>query len=319
VYLVWGSTYLAIRFAIETLPPFTMAGIRFVLAGGVLYTFSRLTGAPAPRRIEWRSAVIVGACLLLGGNGLVVWAEKTVPSGIAALTVGTMPLFMAGLSGLIAREKPNFLAVVGLIVGFVGVAILVGPDLVSGASHDVSLAGVLALLTACLTWAAGSLYSRRAPLPGSALLATGMEMLAGGVLLLVVGGLRGEPAAIDLASVSARSWGALAYLFVMGSLVGFTAYIWLLRNTSTAIASTYAYVNPVVAVILGWALAGESLSPRIALAAVLVVASVFITSKAASRTRAVAAAEAAKGDRRIAQAPSRASRTPDTSAAQPER
>jgi drug/metabolite transporter (DMT)-like permease len=280
VYVIWGSTYLAIHFALATLPGFTMAGVRFLIAGGVLYFLARGRGAGSPRPIEWRSAAIVGFCLLGGGNGGVVWAQHTVPSGIAALLVATMPLFMAAMAGLGGTKLPRGTAAVGLLIGFAGVAVLIGPGISAGGKEHIAPWGVAALLFACVSWAGGSLYSRRAPLPKSALLATGMEMLAGGALLLVVGGIAGEWRSIDLAAVSWRSWLAFAYLITFGSLIGFTAYIWLLRNTTTSLASTYAYVNPLVAVFLGWLLADEALSGRIGLAALLIVISVVLITRA---------------------------------------
>jgi drug/metabolite transporter (DMT)-like permease len=304
VYIIWGSTYLAIRFALETLPAFTFAGARFLTAGAVLYAFGRATGAERPRRVEWRSATIVGACLLLGGNGCVVWAEQTVPSGMAALLVATMPLFMAAMTPLAlfgGGRFPGVRGVVELLVGLAGVAVLIGPGLIPGRGSSVDLAGVGALMVACLTWAGGSLWSRHAPLPKSALLATGMEMLAGGALLLLTGGLLGEWARVDLSAVSARSWLALLYLITFGSLIGYTAYIWLLRNTTPSLASTYAYVNPLVAVLLGWALAGETISARIVVAAALIIASVVLITRSAAADR-----------RRVAPVPSSAAGTTDS-------
>ena len=281
VYVIWGSTYLAIRFALETLPGFTMAGVRFLIAGAVLYALARARGAVAPKAIEWRSGLIIGALLLLGGNGAVVWAEKTVPSGIAALLVATMPLFMAAMAGLGGARLPRGKAAAGLLIGFGGVVVLIGPGMSSGLVLDPW--GVAALLFACVTWAAGSLYSRRAPLPPSSLLATGIEMLCGGALLLVLGAIAGEWSTVDLGGVSWQSWAAFVYLITFGSLIGFTAYIWLLKNTTTSLASTYAYVNPLVAVFLGWLLANEALSSRIAVAAVLIVVSVALITRSQKR------------------------------------
>lgn len=279
VYLVWGSTYLAIRFAIETLPPFLMAGARFLAAGGVLYAVMRARGEPRPSPVHWRSAAVVGGLLLFLGNGGVVWAEQTVPSGVAALLVATLPLWMVLLEW--ARpggERPTGRVVAGLVVGFAGLVLLVGPsELVGGQRVDPVGAGVV--LFAALAWAAGSIYSRSAPLPSSPFLATGMEMLAGGALLVAAGAVTGELGALDPAGVSARSALALAYLVVFGSLVGFTAYIWLLRVSTPSRVSTYAYVNPVVAVLLGWALAGEPLSARVLGAAAVIIAAVVLITR----------------------------------------
>ncbi|HYJ78734.1 MAG TPA: drug/metabolite exporter YedA, partial [Longimicrobiaceae bacterium] len=290
VYLVWGSTYVAIRFAIETLPPFLMAGARFVISGVALYLLAR-GGQPAPTRAQWRATAIVGACLLLGGNGGVVWAEQHVPSGIAALLVATVPLWMVLLEWRAGRVRPRPGVFAGLVLGFAGVAILMGPGQLLG-GRGVHPVGAVVLVLASLSWAAGSVYSRRAPLPASQFLGTGMEMLAGGALLLLAGTVAGEWARLDLAAVTPRSWLAFLYLIVFGSGVGFTAYIWLLRHVSIAKVATYAYVNPVVAVLLGWALAGEALSARTALAAAVIIAAVvFITTS--RRTQASSRRDAA--------------------------
>lgn len=282
IYLIWGSTYLAILFAVETLPPFLMAGVRFLTAGGLMYGWVRLRGEPPPSRLEWRSAAIVGAFLLLGGNGGVVWAEQRVASGLAALLVATVPLWMVLIEWLSGGPRPRGRVVAGIAIGFLGLGILVGPaELLGGRAADRLGAGVLVL--ASLSWAAGSVVSRRVRLPASPWLGTGMEMAAGGALLLLLGTLTGEWTRLDLAAASSRSLYAVLYLIVFGSLIGFTAYIWLLRHVEIARVSTYAYVNPVVAVLLGWALAGEQLSLRIALAAAVIVAGVvFITTGRAS-------------------------------------
>ena len=285
VYVIWGSTYLAIRFAIETMPPFLMAGVRFFVAGGALYTWMRWRGAPPPTRAQWVSAAIVGALLLLLGNGGVVWAEQLMPSGITALLVGTVPLWMAVLNW--ARPggtRPSLAVVVGLLFGFAGVALLIGPTQLAGGSR-VSLLGSAIVLVAAVCWASGSLYSRSGRLPSSPLMGTAMEMLAGGTLLLLAGSATGELAQVHLNTISTRSALGLAYLIVFGSLVGFTAYIWLLRAAPPAIASTYAYVNPIVAVLLGWALAGEPLTPRTLLAAAIIVAGVVVITTFQARAR----------------------------------
>lgn len=278
VYLVWGSTYLAIRYAVETLPPFLMAGLRFLLAGGVLYAFARARGAPRPLRPEWHGAAIVGALLLLGGNGGVVWAEMRIPSGLAALLVATVPLWMVLMEWWGGGARPTPPVVTGLLVGFIGLALLIGPADFLG-SGRVDLLGAGAVLLGSLSWAAGSIVSRRVRLPASPMLGTGMEMLAGGALLVVFGSLVGEWGSVEPRTFSRESLLAFAYLIVFGSWVGFTAYIWLLRHVEVSKAATYAYVNPVVAVLLGWAIAGEPLSPRTLLATVVIVAGVvFITS-----------------------------------------
>ncbi len=279
VYVVWGSTYLAIRFAIETLPPFLMAGARFLASGAALYAWTRAGGAPRPTRLHWRETAVVGAFLLVGGNGGVAWAEQRVPSGLAALLVATVPLWMVLLewwrSGGV---RPGWRTWAGIATGFLGLGILVGPaELLGGGAADG--VGAAALVLASILWAVGSVYSRRAALPESPLQATGMEMLAGGALLVLVGSAVGEWGRLDPGAVSGRSLLALAYLVVFGSGLGFTAYVWLLKHVEVAKVSTYAYVNPVVAVFLGWLLAGEAVTARtLAAAAVIVVAVAFITS-----------------------------------------
>jgi drug/metabolite transporter (DMT)-like permease len=279
VYVIWGSTYLAILFAVETLPPFLMAGVRFLVAGGLMYGWMRLGNrSAAPTRAEWKGAAIVGAFLLLGGNGGVVWAEQRVPSGLAALLVATVPLWMVLLEWGGGGKRPTGRVMAGIAIGFVGLGILVGPAEILG-GHAADRVGGLVLVLAAFSWAVGSVAARRVRLPASPLLGTGMEMLAGGTLLVVLGTLTGEWGRLDLAAASPRSLWAVVYLIVFGSLVGFTAYVWLLRHVEIAKVSTYAYVNPVVAVILGWALAGEELTARIAIAAAVIVAGVvFITS-----------------------------------------
>ncbi|HYN88651.1 MAG TPA: drug/metabolite exporter YedA [Ardenticatenaceae bacterium] len=292
VYVIWGSTYLAIRFAIATLPPFLMAGTRFTLAGALLYGWMRLRGAPRPSAANWRAALVIGALLLVGANGVVSWAEQRVPSGIAALIIATVPLWMALLDWLRPGGiRPRVQIALGLLCGFAGVALLIGPRNWSGSAVD--LVGAGAVVFASFSWAVGSLYSRRAELPASALLATSIEMLAAGMLLLLVGTAGGEWARLDPGQVSLHSALALGYLVVFGSLIAFSAYVWLLRATTPAIVSTYAYVNPVVALVLGWALAGEALTPRTLLASAVIVAGVvIITTQRAGTTPAPGPPEA---------------------------
>ena len=304
VYLIWGATYLFIRFAIETLPPFLMAGTRFLVAGGVLYGVAWLGGAPRPTRAQWGAAALVGALLLLGGNGGVVWAEQSVPSGLAALLVAMAPLWMAVLDWVRpGGVRPSGGVALGLALGFSGVILLVGPDELVGGGR-VDPIGAAVLILASLSWAAGSIYSRHGQRPASQLLATGMQMLAGGALLLLVGSATGEWARFDYRAVSLRSLAALGFLIAFGSLIGFTAYTWLLRATTVARASTYAYVNPAVAVFLGWALAGEALTPRTLLAAgVIVAAVVVITTHQAHQAASARPGVAAKAGRDLEPVP----------------
>ncbi len=274
VYVVWGSTYLAIRFAVETLPPFLMAGVRFVIAGAVLYAYARLRGAPRPRPRQWRAAALVGGLLLLGGNGGVVWAEQFVASGLAALIVATVPLWMVGMEAASVRRRPSRRVLLGLAAGMAGVAWLAGP----GGTGEAGLhtGGLVVLLLASFLWSVGSLASRRVDLPTGRGLGTAMQMLAGGAALLLTGVLTGEPAAVDPAAISARSALALLYLIIFGSLVGFSAYIWVLRSASPSRVSTYAFVNPAVAVVLGWLAAGEPLTGRTLGAGALILAAVVL-------------------------------------------
>jgi drug/metabolite transporter (DMT)-like permease len=284
VYLVWGSTYLAIRYAIQTLPPFLMAGGRFILAGSVLYVFARRSGAAPPERRHLLPAVVIGGLMLLIGNGGVVLAEKSVPSGLAALVVATVPLFITAVESLRQRVWPSPLRLVALAVGFVAVGLLVDPGTMGGGSAF----GIALLSLSAFSWALGSLYSRRAPRPASSLVATSLQMLAGGVLQLIAGTLHGEWAEVHLGAVSGASIVAFLYLVAFGSLVGFTAYAWLLQVVSPTLAATYAYVNPVVAVLLGWLIAGEPIGPRTVVAAVAIVASVVLITRPAPRPPAPA-------------------------------
>ena len=288
IYLVWGSTYLAIRFGVETIPPFMMAGTRFVLAGVVLYGWARFRGAPRPAGIEWRSAAIIGTLLLFVGNGGVTWAEQRVPSGIAALLVATVPIWIVLMDWLWhGAARPRSGVIVGLIVGLIGVLMLIGPDQFLG-HNRINIAGVGVLLVATVSWAAGSLYSRKAILPASPLLATSMEMLSGGAVLFLVSASTGEFQRFDPAMVSMRSWLSVGYLSLFGSIVGFTAYVWLLRVAHASRVATYAYVNPVIAILLGWSLAGEEFTAHMLLAAAIIILAVILIitnqSKRVART-----------------------------------
>ena len=284
VYVLWGGTYLAIRFAIETIPPHLMGGSRFLIAGTLLYGWTRVRGAPPPTATNWKAAGIIGALLLLGGNGAVVWAEQYVSSGTTAMLIAVAPLWLVLIDWLRPGGRlPNPIVWVGLGLGLVGLFILVGVGTSGhGAVHPI---GATALILASLSWALGSIYSRHAPLPASVLLGTAMEMLAGGALLLLLAAATGQLAQINLAAISLRSVVSYVYLIVGGSLLGFTAYIWLLHNTTPARAGTYAYVNPVVAVFLGWAFAGEPITPRVLVAsAIIAVAVAVVTAAPPART-----------------------------------
>jgi drug/metabolite transporter (DMT)-like permease len=273
LYFVWGSTYLGIRFAIETIPPLLMAGIRFVIAGSLMYFWGVLRGHERPKRIHWKTAAIIGLMLLLVWNGALSWSEQIIPSGIAALLVAVTPLWFVLLEWMHGGVRPNVGVFLGLFLGTLGIIVLIDPaNLVGGLSVDI--VGALVLLGSSICWAVGSIYSRRASLPSSPAIANGMEMLIGGVGLLVVGTLTGEWSSFHPAAITARSVLAVAYLIVFGSIIGFSSFVYVLHSTTPARASTYAYVNPVVAVLIGWSIGGETLGGRVLLAAALIVAAV---------------------------------------------
>ncbi|HEY0782456.1 MAG TPA: EamA family transporter [Thermoanaerobaculia bacterium] len=285
VYVIWGSTYLAMRVAIETLPPFTMAGARYLTAGLLLYGWARFRGAARPQLVHWRSAFIIGGLLLLFGNGGVVWAEQRLASGMAALLISTEPLWIVVFAWLVpGGSRPRWRVMAGLLIGFAGLVLLVRP---SGGGNLDPL-GVGAVLIASVAWAAGSIYSSRATVPSSPLLMTAMQMLAGGVLLLTASVVTGEPSRLVLSQVSGRSLLAVAYLIVFGALVAFTAYSWLLRVASPVLVSTYAYVNPVVAVFLGWAVMSEPLTRGTLVAAAVILAGVVLITTSPAHPKAAA-------------------------------
>ena len=295
VYIVWGSTYLAIRIAIETIPPLLMAGFRFIIAGSMMYLWGRLRSKERPTRIHWKSAAIVGLMLLLVGNGGLSWSEQLIPSGIAALIVAVSPLWFILIDWMQGGARPTAGVFIGLALGTLGIAILVDPaDLVGGG--EVSALGASVLLVSSVCWAFGSFYARGAKLPSSPALANGMEMLIGGVGLIFVGMIAGEMKDLHLATITTKSLLAVAYLVVFGSIIGFSSYIWLFRSTTPTRASTYAYVNPVVAVFIGWLVGGEQLPTRVLLAAILIIAAVaaitvFGTRKSSKALETLAAKE----------------------------
>jgi drug/metabolite transporter (DMT)-like permease len=283
VYLIWGSTYLAIRFAIETLPPFIMAGTRYLAAGAVLFAWGLRDGA-RPTLHHWREVLLLGALFFLGGNGAVVWAEQRIPSGIASLLIATMPLWVVVLDWLRpGGTRPHPLVAAGVVLGFSGLLLLMSRS--EADSTSIDMAGAVVLVGGAFSWAIGSLYALHADLPRSLPLASGMEMLAGGVLLTLTGLAGGELGAFRVDAISARSVLAFAYLVVFGSIVAFSAFRYLVDVAPPSRVSTYAYVNPVVAVVLGWLLAGESISARtLAGAAVIVGAVAMVTAGVSART-----------------------------------
>lgn len=280
VYIVWGSTYLAIRFAIETIPPFLMAAARFTIAGLILFIWRRMAGDPKPSRREWVSAGIIGLLLLLVGNGGVTWAEQTVNSGIVALLIGTVPLWVVLVEALRPGGKwPGLQGLAGVLLGVGGILILVNPW-ASDASFKLDLMGTLVVLLAAVSWAIGSVYSRGASLPESPLMGTSLEMLVGGLALLLLGTVTGEWSQVSWAAISMKSVLGLAYLIGFGSLIGYTTYTWLLRVAPTSLVATYAYVNPLIAILLGNLLAQEPVTPQVVLAAVIIIGAVFLINAA---------------------------------------
>lgn len=276
LYLIWGSTYLAIRWGVETIPPFFMAGSRHLAAGVFLFFIMRQREKTEITKTHWRSAFILGGLMLLGGNGGVTWAEQHVPSGLAALLVATVPLWIMVLSWLQKDSlRPGFREFIGIILGLFGLAILIGPEELAGGER-INPIGATALLIAALSWSFGSLYSRKAIVPSSGFLNTSMQMIGGGILLIILGFATGEWNRLNVGDISARSFFSLAYLAAFGSLIGYSAYIWLLKVSTPSKVTTYAYVNPVVAVIFGWLLAGEELSMRTILASAVIIGSVII-------------------------------------------
>jgi drug/metabolite transporter (DMT)-like permease len=286
VYVIWGSTYLGIKFAVlpedgVPLPPMLMPALRFSVAGLLLFAFAArrpaADGRPDPLGWpQWRASAIVGAALLFGGNGLVTLAEQRgLDSGVAAVIVGSTPLWVALIGALRRDERLPTPAIFGLVIGFAGVAILVWP---SGTGH-IDTGDALLVVGASVSWACGSYYAKRAPLPRRPLVMTAMEMLCGAALFWLASGVTGEIAAFDPGGVSARAWWALAYLIVFGAMVAFTAYVWLIRNASLSLATTYAYINPVVAVLLGAVFADERITVRDAVATAVVVAAVALIAR----------------------------------------
>ena len=272
VYVVWGSTYLFILLAERTLPVFVMSSLRFLIAGGLLYAWAIGRGDrnDRPTRRHWLSAAIIGAGLFLGGNAGVAWAEKRVDTGIASLIIAAVPLWMALFDRVACGQRLSRTAVTGLAIGFGGVALLAWP---SGPSH-IDIEGGIALLVSGAAWASGSLYSRRAPLPRRQFVSAAMQMLTGGVMLAVVAAATGEWSSIH--HVSTESILSLLYLISIGSWLAFTAYAWLLRTTRTSLVSTYAYVNPLVAVFLGWAVESEPISARTIVAGLVILGAVAL-------------------------------------------
>ena len=283
VYFFWGTTYLGIETVNQTIPTALGASMRFLVAGSVMYLLSRRRTHERPTRIQWRSAAIIGCLLLLGGNTVVAWSERTVPTGTVSLIIALVPLWLALFDRVLLRSAPlGWRVVVGLVMGFAGAALLVGG---SATADSIALSGLLLAVGASLSWACGSLYARKAPLPQHALMASSMQQLAGGVAIFVVAVATGELGRFHPSQVSRASWLALLYLIVFGSGVAFSAYLWLLRNARTSLVSTYAYVNPVVAVSLGWLILNEAVTPRVFVAGGIILVSVALIVSAGGARR----------------------------------
>jgi drug/metabolite transporter (DMT)-like permease len=287
LYVVWGSTYLGMAMAVETMPPLLMAAIRFAVAGGLLYAILRLRGEARPGPRQWGSALLVGTLLFLGGNGVVCLAEEAgVPSGVAALIIATTPLWLTVLPWLVRRSpRPHAAVFAGIAIGLLGVGVLIGGPGLATTSTRVVL-GMLAIVASSLSWAIGSLWAKALPLPTSPWMSSALQMLCGSIGLTLAGLLSGER--LDPATISARSGWALVYLILIGAIIGFGSFVYLMRWSTPARVSTYAYVNPMVAVLLGWLFANEAVTGRILVAGALIIASVvliLIAGKAGSGLR----------------------------------
>ncbi len=274
IYIVWGSTYYAIRVAVETIPPFLMAGVRFLIAGAILLVWARIRGATMPTGQHWRFAILTGTLLMFCGNGIVVWAERYVASGLVALLLTTTPLWMVLFNWLRPKGiRPPMLIWVGLIAGFAGTAALAYAGQRDG-NKEIDLFGVAALMGASIAWALGSVIVKHGPRPDSAVLGTAQQMLCGGVVLVAFSGISGELTHFELSQVTLGSFLGWLYLLVVGSLLTMPVYTWLLHSTEPSLVSTYSFVNPVIAVIIGWALAGEKLTSETIIAGGVIVVSV---------------------------------------------
>ncbi|MGO8795493.1 MAG: EamA family transporter [Candidatus Sulfotelmatobacter sp.] len=276
IYFVWGSTYLAIRIGVREIPPFLMAGMRFFVAGAVLYAWMRARGTAAPTRREWAAIMLPAVLLFAVDYGLVFWAEQRVPSGITAVIMATIPVFMALAEILLLRTQQLTLRLgLALLVGIAGVAVLVSHSAGLG-EGAVDPSGAIALVVGAISWSVASILTRKLPLPESKVMSSGAQMLAGGILLTLTAAMLGEFKGFHVQAVSMNAWLALAYLIVAGSIVAFTAYVWLIHHESPTKVGTYAYVNPVVAVLVGYFLGGEGLGARTILGTVLVLVSVVV-------------------------------------------
>jgi drug/metabolite transporter (DMT)-like permease len=278
IYFVWGSTFLAIRVGVREVPPLLLASMRFSIAGIVLYGWMRLKGTPSPSRREWAAASVLAVCIFVLDYGLLFWAEQRVPSGIAAVMLATIPVFMALSEILFLRtQRLTVRLALALLVGIGGVAVLLSRSLsLNLGEAPIDRTGAVALVIAAMSWSVASALTRKLPLPASKVMSSGSQMLAGGIMLALAAAVFGEFRGFHISAVSRGAWFALAYLIVAGSIVGFTAYVWLIHHESPTKVGTYAYVNPVVAVIVGYFLGGETVGPRTLLGTLLVLVSVIV-------------------------------------------
>lgn len=276
IYFVWGSTFLAIRVGVHEVPPLILASMRFFIAGAVLFVWMRLRGTPSPSGREWMSASLLALCIFVLDYGLLFWAEQRVPSGIAAVMLATIPVFMS-LSEILFLRTQRLTVRLGfaLLIGLCGVAVLVSRTL--GLSESpIDRSGAIALVIAAISWSIASALTRKVPLPASKPMSSGAQMLVGGILLAIAAAMFGEFRNFHIQTVSAAAWWSLAYLIIAGSIMGFTAYVWLIHHESPTRVGTYAYVNPVVAVVIGYFLGGEAVGPRTILGSLLVLVSIVV-------------------------------------------
>ncbi|MEO8395566.1 MAG: EamA family transporter [Chloroflexota bacterium] len=273
VYTVWGSSYLGIHFAIQTLPPFLMTAMRFLVSGGLLIGWAKLRGAAWPTLRQWRSSAIIGGLLFVVNNGGIVWAEgHGIPSGVAAVLIATLPMWMVMLTWLKpGGTYPGSMVIAGMVIGFIGIIVLVNPD-----QTPLSLVGVIVVLVAAFAWAYGALYAKTANVPESPTFSTGAQLVCGGAFQLVLSILTGELPNFNAAQVSTVSWVAMIYLGIVSSIIAYSAFVWLMKVSTPARVSTYAYVNPVIAVLLGWQLAGEHITPQTVIATVIIIVAVVM-------------------------------------------
>jgi drug/metabolite transporter (DMT)-like permease len=283
IYFVWGSTYLAIRIGVAEVPPFLLASIRFLIAGLVLYAWMRAKGTPSPPLREWGGAILLAVLFFVLDYGLVFWAERRVPSGITAVMMATIPVFMTLSEILIMKtQRLTVRLVFALLMGIAGVSVLISRSMCFG-DAPIDTAGAIALIIASISWSVGSAITRKVPLPSEKAMSSGAQMFAGGVLLTITAALLGEFRGFHVQAVSAKAWLALGYLIVAGSIIAFTAYVWLIHQESPTKVGTYAYVNPVVAVLLGYFFGGEAIGPRTILGAALVLVSVVVITTSPAR------------------------------------